>query len=81
MSENPLYYDLDFLDHIDELTHKRQADEFIIKRETPMFSYTREFNMTFAVNSGVLMNNEEARVRITELLKLIIKEYKRLVKD
>ncbi|GAA0846359.1 hypothetical protein GCM10008915_52430 [Bifidobacterium pullorum subsp. gallinarum] len=81
LSESSVYYDFDFLEHLDEIRNKWQADGFIINRKSPIFSYMNEFKMIVAINSGMLMNNEEARDKVTELIKLIIDEYKKLIKD
>ncbi|WP_339179248.1 hypothetical protein [Paenibacillus sp. FSL R5-0701] len=81
MSENPVYYELNFLEHLEELKHKWVADEFIINNESPIFSYMNSFNFIISCNSGKLMNNEEDRNKITVLIKSIIREYKKLVKN
>ncbi|WFB59688.1 hypothetical protein [Paenibacillus sp. BR1-192] len=81
LSENSVCYELDFLDHLDELSNKWQADRFIINQKSPIFSYLNSLRMIVSINSGMLMNNEEARDRVTELIELIIDEYKKLIKD
>jgi hypothetical protein len=81
MVENRVYYDLEFLCQLETLIYKWQADEYLINRKTQIFSYMNEFISILAFNNGKLMNNEESRERVTSLLKLIVTEYVKLVKD
>lgn len=81
LSENSSFYNINFLNDLEDLIRKWQAHEFIIRKNTPIFNYMNEFSGIVACNSGKLMNNPEAEENVTILINKIIEEYVKLVES
>lgn len=81
LSENPSYYEIALINHLDSLRYKWEADEYIINKDSMIFIYMKDLMQIVSFNSGKLMNNKDASETVTDLITLIIQEYKRLIKN